>query len=76
MLLVKFSIPRRGDKRALVELAEKNIEASLSEDTVLADLQNALELPGLPRIIECFDVSNLGQEHVVAGMVRFARWKT
>ena len=72
---VKFSIPRRGDKRELVELAEKNIEASLSEDNVLADLQSALDLPGLPRIIECFDVSNLGQEHVVAGMVRFTNGK-
>ena len=72
---VKFSIPRRGEKRELVELAEKNIEASLSEDNVLADLQSAFDLPGLPNIIECFDVSNLGQEHVVAGMVRYTNGK-
>jgi excinuclease ABC subunit C len=25
----------------------------------------------LPRVIECFDISNLGQEHIVSGMVRF-----
>ncbi|MCW4035043.1 MAG: excinuclease ABC subunit C, partial [Candidatus Bathyarchaeota archaeon] len=31
----------------------------------------ALNLPSLPRIIECFDVSNLGKEHIVSGMVRF-----
>jgi len=74
--LVKFTIPRRGDKRALVELAEKNIEASLADGNVLADLQTALDLPVLPRIIECFDISNLGQEHVVAGMVRFVDGKT
>jgi excinuclease ABC subunit C len=72
---VKISIPRRGDKRELVELAVKNIEASLAEDSVIADLQIALDLPVLPRIIECFDISNLGQEHVVAGMVRFADGK-
>ena len=72
---VKLSIPRRGDKRELVELAEKNIEASLAEDGVLAELQAALDLPVLPRTIECFDISNLGQEHVVAGMVRFADGK-
>jgi len=72
---VKLSIPRRAVKRELVELAEKNIEASLAEDNVLSDLQFALCLPVLPRIIECFDVSNLGQEHVVAGMVRFADGK-
>ncbi|MCJ7613479.1 excinuclease ABC subunit UvrC [Candidatus Bathyarchaeota archaeon] len=74
--LVKFTIPRRSDKRALVELAEKNIEASLADSNVLSDLQAALGLPVLPRIIECFDISNLGQEHVVAGMVRFVDGKT
>ena len=73
--LVKLAIPRRGDKRALVELAEKNIEASLADDNVLTDLQAALDIPVLPRIIECFDVSNLGQEHVVAVMVRFVDGK-
>jgi excinuclease ABC subunit C len=72
---VKLSVPLCGDKRELVELAEKNIEASLGYDGVLADLQVALGLSVLPRVIECFDVSNLGQEHVVAGMVRFVNGK-
>ena len=35
------------------------------------DLQNNLHLPALPRVIECFDISNLGTEHVVSGMVAF-----
>ena len=73
--LVKLTTPRRGDKRALIELAEKNIEAALAEDNVLADLQKALDLQVLPRIIECFDISNFGQEHVVASMVRFVDTK-
>jgi excinuclease ABC subunit C len=68
---VTLTIPRRADKLALVRLAEKNIESTLDEDSALVDLQTALNLPVLPRIIECFDVSNLGQEHVVSGMVRF-----
>jgi excinuclease ABC subunit C len=72
---VRLSIPRRGVKRDLVELAKKNVEASLTEDNVLAELKTALDLPLVPRIIECFDVSNLGQEHVVAGMVRFVDGK-
>jgi excinuclease ABC subunit C len=72
---VKLVVPKRGENRALVELAEKNIEASLSEDNVLVNLQVALDLPTLPRIIECFDVSNLGQEHIVAGMVRIVNGK-
>jgi excinuclease ABC subunit C len=72
---VKFLIPRRGGKRELVELAEKNIVASVAEDIGLSDLQAALGLSVLPNIIECFDISNLGQEHIVAGMVRYADGK-
>jgi excinuclease ABC subunit C len=68
---VSLSIPESGDELDLVKLAEKNIEANLDEDSALVDLQTALNLPVLPRIIECFDVSNLGQEHVVSGMVRY-----
>jgi excinuclease ABC subunit C len=68
---VNLSVPEAGDELDLVKLAEKNIEANLDEDSALVDLQTALNLPALPRIIECFDVSNLGQEHVVSGMVRY-----
>jgi len=68
---VNLTIPKKGDELHLIQLAEKNIEANLDEDSTLVDLQTALNLPSLPRIIECFDVSNLGKEHVVSGMVRF-----
>jgi excinuclease ABC subunit C len=68
---VSLTIPRRADKLALVQLAEKNLESALEVDSALVDLQTALNLPVLPRVIECFDVSNLGQEHVVSGMVNF-----
>lgn len=68
---VSLTVPRRGDKVALVQLAEKNLESSLEVDSALVDLQNNLNLPALPRIIECFDISNLGTEHVVSGMVAF-----
>jgi excinuclease ABC subunit C len=68
---VTLTIPRRADKLALVKLAEKNLESTLEVDSALVDLQAALNLPVLPRVIECFDVSNLGQEHVVSGMVSF-----
>ena len=47
------------------------MESTLEVDSALVDLQTALNLPVLPRVIECFDVSNLGQEHVVSGMVSF-----
>jgi excinuclease ABC subunit C len=55
----------------LVQLAEKNLESTLDVDSALVDLQNSLNLPVLPRLIECFDISNLGTEHVVSGMVSF-----
>ncbi len=69
---VTLSVPRRGNRLELVKLAEKNLESTLDEDSALVDLQSFLNLPVVPHIIECFDVSNLGQEHVVSGMVRFA----
>ncbi|MGA2523917.1 MAG: excinuclease ABC subunit UvrC [Candidatus Bathyarchaeia archaeon] len=68
---VSLIIPRKADKLALVQLAEKNLESTLEVDSALVDLQNELKLPTLPRVIECFDISNLGQEHVVSGMVSF-----
>jgi excinuclease ABC subunit C len=71
LALVTLTIPRRADKLALVQLAEKNLESSLEVNSALVDLQNNLNLPVLPRIIECFDISNLGTEHVVSGMVAF-----
>jgi excinuclease ABC subunit C len=68
---VSLSVPRRGDRLGLVRLAEKNLESTLDVDSALVDLQAALNLSVVPHVIECFDISNLGQEHVVSGMVRF-----
>jgi excinuclease ABC subunit C len=68
---VTLTVPRRADKLGLVQLAEKNLESSLEVDSALIDLQNNLNLPAVPHIIESFDISNLGTEHVVSGMVTF-----
>ncbi len=73
--LVTLTLPKRGDKLSLVELAEKNLESTLGEDSALIDLQTSLNLPVVPHAIECFDISNLGEEHVVSGMVRFTNGK-
>ena len=72
---VSLTIPRRADKLGLVQLAEKNLESGLEVDSALVDLQNNLNLPVLPHVIECFDISNLGTEHVVSGMVSFKEAK-
>jgi excinuclease ABC subunit C len=68
---VSLTIPRRADKLGLLQLAEKNLESALDIDSALVDLQNNLNFPVLPHVIECFDISNLGTEHVVSGMVSF-----
>jgi excinuclease ABC subunit C len=78
---VELATPRRGEKRKLVEMvarsAEENLEQSrlkfLSDEqkttAALTELAEALELPRLPRRIECFDISNLQGTTTVASMV-------
>ncbi len=72
---VSITIPIKGEKKALVELAAKNIEANMEHDSALVDLKEALNLPTIPAVIESFDISNLGREHIVSGMVRFVNAK-
>ncbi|MCK5628413.1 excinuclease ABC subunit UvrC [Candidatus Bathyarchaeota archaeon] len=72
---VRLTVPQEGDELLLVKIAEKNTKLSLDEDNAIVDLQISLNLPTLPRVIECFDVSNIGQEHIVSGMVRFSDGK-
>ncbi len=72
---VTLILPERGDKLALIKLAEKNIEVNLDVNNALIDLQNQLNLKNLPKLIECFDISNLGNEHIVAGMTQFINAK-
>ena len=63
--------PKKGDKRKLMELAYKNLEYRVKNKTILEQIQNALYLPQLPRVIECFDMSNLSYDYTVGGMVQF-----
>ncbi len=66
---VKITYPIKGEKKALYELALKNI-AGTSLKTLI-ELQNKLNLPQYPQIIECFDISNLGREHIVGAMTQW-----
>ena len=68
---VIITIPEKGEKKELIELALKNASINLEENKTLIELQQALNIPEYPKIIECFDISNLGYEHIVAGMTRF-----
>lgn len=75
---VRLLTPRRGDKRGLLDLASRN--AAMAYQTYFAsgapeafdaldELRVALELPVLPRRIECFDISTLQGRETVASMV-------
>jgi excinuclease ABC subunit C len=76
--MVRLVVPRRGDKRGLLELATRNASVAYNarfNDTVAAHydaletLRVALNLPGLPRRIECFDISTIQGSETVASMV-------
>ncbi len=68
---VELLLPQKGDKLGLVKLAEKNAQLNMGESGVLSEIKDSLNLPSIPHIIECFDISNLGYEHIVGAMTRF-----
>ncbi|HXF97014.1 MAG TPA: excinuclease ABC subunit UvrC [Gaiellaceae bacterium] len=80
---VEVRAPARGEKRRLVELAVENARLALAADAAaregerrrrvaaLEELREALNLESLPLRIECFDVSNIQGEAIVASMVVF-----
>lgn len=80
-----IAVPQRGEKRKLVELAERNahfymlekkkrqdlVDPERRSQRVLMALQQALGMKTLPRRIECFDNSNTQGEEPVAAMSCF-----
>ena len=80
---VELRAAERGEKRRILQLAERNARLALDEERLRAErrrssrvealegLQLALGLDVPPIRIECFDISNLGGTHTVASMVVF-----
>jgi excinuclease ABC subunit C len=68
---VKITKPSRGEKNKLIELAEANAKLNEEIPQSLREIKEELNLGKIPLIIECFDASNYGDEHIVVGMTRF-----
>jgi len=80
---VELRAAERGDKRRLLDLAERNAKLALDQEKLKSErrrqqrvealdrLQRALDLDVLPLRVECFDISNLMGTHTTASMVVF-----
>lgn len=76
---VSINVPKRGEGLVLTTLAKSNADEYLSlrvgrtsrEITALQDLAKLLVLPKTPALIESYDISNLGEQTRVAGMITY-----
>lgn len=80
---VNLTLPLRGEKKKLCDMAKENAEQKCKEyllssqktDKTLARLASLAGLETIPERIEAFDISNIGDEHITAGMVVFENGK-
>ncbi len=75
---VEIIIPQRGEKRSLVDLVGRNAKQSFDQrfrvlkpaaKQIQEAVQDALDLPALPKRVECFDISHIQGAETVASMV-------
>ncbi len=81
---VRTLVPQKGEKASLLALASQNARHLLEEqavlreglreraDDLLYELQEALELKVVPRLVVCFDISHTQGTEVVASAVVFS----
>ena len=84
---VHLLVPQRGERRELMALATRNAAETLAREqarwladqgktlAALEELAEALELPGPPFRIECYDISNVQGSDSVGSMVVFEEGK-
>jgi excinuclease ABC subunit C len=74
---VKILKPSKGKKRDIIHLILKNIKLIHSKggEPGLVELKEILNLPEIPNVIECFDISNHGTDFAVGSMSRFVDGK-
>lgn len=79
LLQNKLIVPKKGDKLAIIEMADANARASYKQkvdeeeanEKVLLDLKEKLNLSKLPRKIECIDTSHISGSGAVSSLVVF-----
>ena len=86
---VKFTVPKLGDKKKLLDLSIMNgkqykfdrlkqaekLNPEQKQTRLMKELQDILHLPKLPYHIECFDNSNISGTDAVASCVVFKAMK-
>ena len=80
---VVIRYPERGQMSELSKICVANAEekvkqnriAAQKDDEVLYTLAKMLRLESIPERIEAYDISNIGSEHITAGMVVFKNGK-
>lgn len=70
---VQIICPKKGKRREILNLISKNIKMIQAKggEPGLVDLKDELGLPVIPNTIECFDISNHGEDFAVGSMSRF-----
>lgn len=80
---VKIVVPQRGEKLKIIELALKNAKIFATQSKAkwqvakdkrkkaLEELKTALDLPKVPKRIECYDVSHISGTDQTASMIVF-----
>lgn len=69
---VKITVPKSGIKKELLDLVRKNLlEMAKEENKALVEIKEKLNLASVPRVIECFDISNLKNVGIVGSMVQW-----
>ncbi|HEV3100264.1 MAG TPA: excinuclease ABC subunit UvrC [Candidatus Udaeobacter sp.] len=61
----------RSTTRPMRRFTRGSLPSSIDSMADVRALADALQLPQVPRVMECFDISNISTTHVVASMVCF-----